>query len=444
MIVRFHAIAAGGDAVGRDESGRAVFAPLAAPGDVARVEVLETRRSFARGRVLEVLETSPDRVSAPCPVFGACGGCQVQHLSSDAQLHAKTEIVRDALTRLGGFENPPVEPCRASPQPFAYRNKAELHAQNSGHADGVAGAAGGALGFYARESHTVVDVSHCPIQRAENNALLAFLRTERETLPRNIQGATLRAASNGESLLQLHPKTYAAWPDARAFAERAMQRVPGLVGVAQRVPNERGRDILRAETPPFLLAGRDWLEETVLDLKLRVSKFGFFQVNTGLTPQLADVVRHFAGAPFGQGRALDLYCGVGLFGLLLARDGWQTHGVEFSRSAIEDAKGNAQRNDLPARFTTGDAARELTRCVEKRETFDLVVLDPPRAGAKECVAPLLKLCPARIIYVSCDPATLSRDLKMLSASYELRRATPLDMFPQTGHVETVAWLQRRD
>ncbi len=442
MRVQFQSIAAGGDAVGRDETGRVVFAPYAAPGDVAGVAVDEEHRAYARGHIERLEIVSAQRVTPPCPFYlpardndpaTACGGCQVQHLQYEAQLAAKRDIVRDALQRIGGIRDDVVQPCIPSPLPFAYRNKADLVVTI---ADGQP-----QIGFFARGSHHVIDVTHCPIQQTPNNELLAAARdciaaglappfdpaTGRGVLRRLIA----RTASDGSTLL-IAVTSRAAWPESQAFAESMKAAVPSLVGVLWRPPRQEAR----------VIAGRDWLEETVSGLRLRVTGEDFFQVNAALTPTLVDTALRMAHVQGGE-RALDLFCGVGLFALALARAGARVLGLESNRVAVHDARFNAQRNGLAAlaAFRASDAVTELKRL--SADEWEVILLDPPRAGAADCLAELVRLRPRRIVYVSCDPATFARDVKILTAQhYHLAQAVPLDLFPQTAHIETVARLER--
>lgn len=529
--VHFHNLAAGGDAVGRDETGRAIFVPGAAPGDIALVEIEREHKVYARGRLAQLETTSAARVEPPCPFYArpvptrpatqsdalvlsasggagdlhsaalhfadharfACGGCQWQHVEYAAQLEAKRNLVSEALRRIGGAGDSVrdvVEPCVPSPAPFAYRNKAEFVVAltvdfpeadfpeaAAPFQDGEARATdekAWRAGFFARESHQVVDVSHCLIQQEPNNGLLRAARGALEAgfaTPFNpatgdgvLRRLTARTASAGDSLL-IAETTDADWPQARAFAAHMRAAAPNLVGVLRRQMRHDQTRREQSHEPVQLLdganGGRDWLEETVSGLRLRVTGDGFFQVNTALTPALLETALRLAEAGPGQ-RVLDAFCGVGLFSLALARAGADVTGIEVSRAAVRDARDNAARNALPAAFREGDAAREMNRLAHRAQNLkassrrapgkparepppEIVLLDPPRAGAAACVPALLRLRPRRIVYVSCDPATLARDVRALSAGgYRLARAVPLDLFPQTAHVETVAQLDLVD
>ena len=400
LTVRFHGMA-GREAVGRDENGLAVFAPFAAPGDLARVVITKQTRAFARGEVVELLEAGPQRAAPGCPYFGPqsqvlpCGGCQWQHVTLEAQLEAKRLMVRDALQRIGGLHHVEVEPCLPSP-PWNYRNKADFEIRSKG--------AGIGIGFNAFASRDLVNIESCPIQSEANNAVLAAVRqlllsrpewveAARTTLP----GLVVRSNSSGEALALLEGRL----PHAEVFAAALMGAVPGVQGLLVRGPGDA------AET-----FGQDWLLEQVDGLELRVTGSGFFQVNQFLTATLLCTVLEMLQPQPGE-RALDLFCGVGLFALGMARAGAKVTGVEAYAPAIEDARWNAKRNSLKARFEVGLAARYLQR--SQPGAWDAVVLDPPRSGAADLMPLLAAAAPPRAVYVSCDPATLARDLKVLCA-----------------------------
>jgi len=526
----FYALSASGDAVGRDADGRTVFAPLAAPGDRAEVEIVQQHARFVRARVTHLRHLSQQRLVPPCPFYWReepraapqpeCGGCQLQHIEYSMQCQSKRDFVVQALARIGGVADAEqlVAPCVASPQTFAYRNKADYvvaaqkiaaekseqnigapgtqttidhepnsHASN-GHEPNGQEPNGQAkrnrenvqIGFFARDSHRLIDISRCLIQQEPNNLILEAVREScaaglampfdpdsgRGVLRRVIA----RTATNGEACL-VAVTTSEAWPQEAEFARFMRQRVPQLVGVLRRT--ERGRaehvraehvraEHVRAEgsrakrgrggrEETRLLDGRDWLEENVEGLSLRVRGDGFFQINSWTTPLLLQTALRLAQVQPGE-RVLDLYCGVGLFALAMARAGAQVLGIEQNRAAVQMARENANRNNLQAEFVDGDTVLVLRRQAQNKARskrseakVDLVVLDPPRAGAAPCLLEIVRLQPRRIVYVSCDCATLARDVRFLTAAgYRLAEIVPLDLFPQTAHVEAVARLERLD
>jgi len=434
--VQFHGIAAGGEGVGRDENGKTIFAPLAAPGDVGEVRVTRDQRHFAHGKLVALVESGPGRVTAPCPHYpivaglgaskgGECGGCQLQHLTRTAQLEAKRRVVADSLIRIGGLTGLEVEPVRAG-WDWNYRNKADFVV---GTTD-----AGPVVGYFAPASHDLVDIEACPLLRAELNELLASVRAHLNANPHwafdahsgrgDLRRVVVRVSTEGETLITLvtaRPR----WDDAEALARALRAAHPELRGVLSRGPREA----------PRVVAGRGDLVERIAGLEFRCGGDAFFQVNPEVTAGLVKTVVELVGAGRGA-NVLDLFCGVGLFGLALARAGARVTGIESHPGAVADAIHNASANRLRATFREGDALRELDRFAPG--SFGLVVLDPPRSGAPGIAAKLARLGPARVVYISCDPATLARDARALGElGFRAERAVPFDLFPQTAHVETV-------
>jgi 23S rRNA (uracil1939-C5)-methyltransferase len=382
MFIELEQMTPSGECIGRVD-GLAVFVAQALPGEQAEIEVIHRRRSFARARITHLLRPSPDRVAAPCPHFGVCGGCDWQHIRYEAQVRFKTAIVREQLARIGGLVHAEVRECIASPLPYAYRNRIQLVAS-----------ANGRLGYRARNSHDVIEVEACPIAGPQLNALIA------------------------EAHDAAHP---GATVDLRTDSVDARARLPSHDGA----PDERK---LR-----FALHGEHY----------NVSDDSFFQVNTHVADTLiAEVLK--ALAPLSDAHVLDLYCGVGLFTVPLARQGQRVVGVEVSASAVADARANTAIFGQRVTIVQADVAAALNRCSIREHAWDAVVLDPPRAGMKkEALDALISLNAPRIVYVSCDPATLARDARLLcNGGYALAYAQPLDMFPQTRHVETVAVFMR--
>ena len=443
--VTFHALVAGGEAVGREAAGReaagkTVFAPFAAPGDVATVQIQAEKPAFARGLIGEIEIFSPDRIAPLCPQFrpqaprNSCGGCAWQHVSLSAQRLAKREIVRSALERIGGQNGTDIVEAVRGGAGFGYRNKADLVIGR--------GENGAEIGFFARESHDLVDAPNCPIQNPKNEEIL---RAAREILAQHPNWAfdarsgrglwrrlVARTASNGETLaiLVVGGEAAVSSQQTRQIAQMLRERVPHLVGVLATA----GRGAAN------LVWGRDDLTESVNGLDFRVSGCAFWQVNTEMSPLLAETVLEMADVQEGE-RALDVFCGAGFFALHLARADADVTGIETHRGAVRDAIWNAKNNALSAHFRDGEANQQLARFGPG--DFDLMVLDPPRAGARDCLGSLLKIAPRRLIYVSCDPATWARDAKVLSENgYVLSRVIPFDLFPQTAHVEVVSQFER--
>jgi 23S rRNA (uracil1939-C5)-methyltransferase len=432
--LRLDSVAVGGEAVGRHE-GMAVFALWGCPGDEAEVEITEVSRRFARGLVRSVIEPSPDRVDPPCPHFGDCGGCQLQHVSYEAQLRHKTAMVRDALQRIGGITDVEVADTIGMDEPWRYRNRAQYSAavNESGKL---------ALGFARYHSHDVIGLSECNIQHPLSERIR---RAVERLLPPIDQGGRERSLllgvetfvsfSSGRGLVTLVCEGQPAF--LRPLANALTEEVSEVAGVL--FARRRGRAAVH-RSPAEAVVGEGHLLEEIGGHTYRVAADSFFQTNPAQTARAVELVIEWADVGGGD-TAVDLYCGVGTFLLPLAGRARRAFGVEGADSAVSDGKANARTWGLRnVTFYQRNVERVLPRWVERGRRADVVVLDPPRKGAGPIItASVAKLQPRRIILVSCDPATLARDLKHLAElGYPCRRLQPIDMFPQTWHVEAVA------
>ena len=367
-------------------NGQDIFVLGGIPGERVVAEVIRARRNYAAAQVVELLQSSPDRVTPPCGYYGACTGCQWQHLDYAAQLQAKEDKVTDALARVGGFYNAPVGPIMPSPQQYGYRN----------HARFTVGRAGGDLGFVNRETRRFVRIDRCMLMHEGINALLAELQ---DRCGETTQLAIRAGRETGDFLVQ-----------------------PPL------------------KNPAITIAtGQKRYRESVAGRQFLVASPSFFQVNTEQAACLIDTVRVALNLQ-GAETLLDAYTGVGAFAILLAPHAKKVYAVEESAAAVADARENAAGLDN-VEFLLGKTEEVLA---DLPEPPDAVILDPPRAGCQPAALQgIIKLEPPRLVYVSCDPETLSRDLKILcNGGYDLEQIRPLDMFPQTHHVECVAALTR--
>ena len=425
--------------------GFTVFVPFALPGERVTAAIEEVKKNYARARLKAIVEASPDRVDPLCPVFWRCGGCQLQHMAYHAQLAAKRQRVIDALARIGGLSGVPVRETIGMADPWHYRNKAQL----------PVGMAGGRLagGFFAPGTHDIVPIDACLIQRAENNAavkaaLAAAVEAEIPAYDEQTGKGVLRhilcrvGTASGEVMVLLVTAT-AELPEGRRIVRHLREKIPNLASVQQNINPARTNVILGSRTR--LLWGRETITERVCGLEFDVSAASFFQINTVQAEVLYGIVQEYAGLT-GTETLADVYCGTGTIALCLAPRAKEVIGIEEAEAAVRDARQNARRNGIAnASFLAGDAAEVLPRLVEDGLRPDVVVLDPPRAGcARQVLDALAKVAPRRIVYVSCDPASLARDLAILSAAgFSVREAQPVDMFPQTSHVECVALIERK-
>jgi 23S rRNA (uracil1939-C5)-methyltransferase len=404
-VVDLLALVYGGDAMGRLPDGRAVFAPCGLPGERVRLRLVEQKRGYARGELLEVLRPSPERVLPGCPDAAGCGGCHYAHMTYPAQLAAKTDILRDQLRRVAGFSDPPVEPIVPSPQEWRYRNAIQFHLDPDGRP-----------GFQAPGSHRVVPVEDCRLCLPAISAVLPALDFAGAGAIERVQ---VRAGMEDEILLVLEssdplpPELSVDLPISVVFVG------PGGL----------------EENAPLVLAGDDHLRCEALGRPFRVSAGSFFQVNT---PQAENVLRYLLDSlPLSPEKLLlEVYAGVGLFSAFLAPRVGRLAAVEASPSAIEDFAANLDDTDNVDLYA--GPAEEILPALDLRP--DLALLDPPRAGlAPPALDALLVLRPPCLAYVSCDPATLARDAKRLAAAgYRLQSVRPFDMFPQTYHIESVS------
>jgi 23S rRNA (uracil1939-C5)-methyltransferase len=424
-------LAHGGSSVGRAVDGRVVFVAAGCPGDLVTAAVTADHGRYLEAEIVEVVSPSPERRTPPCPYFGRCGGCQWQHVAYGAQAEAKRTQVADALARIGGVTGIEVEPIVLGESPYGYRNKLEMRV-------GVAADGKPALGLSAARSDEIVPIDAC---------LLLPARAER--LPKSVGGAlrylAARAPFDLERVaLRVAMKTrdleVALWGPPGPMPRQAVARTltdavhPTSITRVLCKDDPKRRSDLKVE----VLAGRGHWRERIGAFEYRVSAPSFFQANTAAAASLVSLVLERLGAD-GSDRVLDLFAGVGTFTLPLSTVAGEVVAIEGTGSSVRDLRANIESAHLQADVMPGDAARALADA----GGFDLAVVDPPRAGmAPDTLKALVRSRARRICYVSCDTATLARDVHALSdAGYHLVSATPVDMFPQTWHVETVAVLE---
>jgi 23S rRNA (uracil1939-C5)-methyltransferase len=443
ITVPIHGLGHSGEGVGRHE-GLTVFVPGGAPGDTLRVKVTEVKKNYARGNLVEVVEASPDRVVPICPVVGECGGCQLQHIAYPAQLELKRQTVVDALERLGKLQGVTVHPTAGMDTPWSYRNKAQYPV---GTRSGKVVA-----GFFAPGTHRIVDIEQCEIQHPLGNQIMLVVkelaqkygvpiydeRTHKGVL-RHVLARVGRGTGEAMAVLVTNGPEL---PSGKKIAADLMERLPGIVSVVQNINPEQTNVVLGRKNK--LLAGKEQIIDYIGDLEFAISPVSFFQVNPAQTEVLYGKALEYAGLT-GSETVLDIYCGIGTISLFLARQAREVIGIEIVPPAIENARENAERNGVAnARFICGDAAVEMPRLAEDGVTADVIVIDPPRKGCDEPVLQAMAaMGPRRIVYVSCNPASLARDLGILEGlGYKTLEVQPVDMFPHTAHVECCSLLVR--
>jgi 23S rRNA (uracil1939-C5)-methyltransferase len=397
-------MAHGGEALGRHQ-GRVIFVAHCIPGERVRVEVIEDHQRWSRGCLLEVLEPSPHRVEPPCPHFGTCGGCQWQHIGYEAQVAFKTDVLRDQLRRVGHFADPPLAEAIPSPNPWAYRNHLQLSAVS-----------GGGLGFWDVRGTRVMSIETCLLPHPLVWSMAEMMEVGEEGEGTFMRRLALRAGTHtGERMMVFETE--------------------GDVAPEIEVDVPVSCVLLMEDGTPVNLIGRNWLTEELVGRRFRISAGSFFQVNTPQAEALLEAVSRFL-SPQGDETLLDLYCGVGTLALSLVDRVRRVIGIEAYGPAVADARANAREGE-PVEFIEGQAEGVLG---ELDLSVEAVIVDPPRAGcAGRVLQELGRLSPSRLIYVSCDPATLARDGRRLAeAGYHLEAVQPVDMFPQTYHIESVA------
>ncbi len=433
-----------GRGIGRCE-GLAVFVPETLPGEQVKARVTLVKKNFAVAALLSIGKASPDRVEPACPVYELCGGCQLQHLSYEGELQMKTQQVRDALKRIGHLDDVKVLPTLANVQPLYYRNKMQVP---------VAGGKGSLrIGCFAKGTHRVIDVEDCCIQRRENNRIAAVARQwmtryhipaydedRRTGLVRHIMGRV--GVHTGEIMVCLVTAAEERVPHRKELVQMLQAAIPGLTSVVQNV-NKRSTNVILGEKT-YLVYGKETIQDKIGNLTFHISAQSFFQVNSEQVEVLYNKALEFADLR-GTETVVDLYCGTGTITLFLAQKARLAVGIEIVPSAIRDAKKNARANHLAnAEFLLGDAAVEMPRLVKDGLRPDVVVVDPPRAGCEARVLDAIaRVRPEKVVYVSCNPATLARDLAYLKErGFAIAKVQPVDMFSRTHHVETVCLLSK--
>ena len=437
-IVEFTDLLANGQAVGRFD-GMVVFVDGPLPGERARIRLTEVKAKYAVGDVVERETTSPDRAKPFCPVFGVCGGCQVQHLAYPAQLAWKRRIVADALGRIGGFTDLSVNEPIGMREPRAYRNKMALVVEPGGAAP--------VFGFYRARSHDLVPIERCPIVLDKLDAAIGGL-VEAARAPATapafagVRHVVMRSGLQSPAGV-LSLTTEGKSVSIAALAPQLAERIPGVGGISNSYGLANANAVIGRQMD--FVWGKREMEETIEGVRFRVSPASFFQINGEM---VAAIFRALAPLVDGAAHIVDLYCGAGTFAIYFASRGADVVGIEENASAVAEARGNARLNRVEerVRFVKARVEGELGNPAgrEALRAADVVFLDPPRKGSDEgTLAALADADVAQIWYLSCNPATLARDLRLLAGrGYRVGLVQPFDMFPQTGHVETLVTLAR--
>lgn len=452
QLIKIHGLGAAGEGVGKainnaqcvmrnDNLERlAVFVEGALPGEEVLTEIETRKKNYAVARLVEVVKSSAERVEPFCPLYKDCGGCQLQHLSYAAQLKWKRQQVVDAIERIGKLEGVAVFDTLGMDNPLRYRNKMQFPVGK-----------GLSIGCYSRGTHRIIDTPACLIQNEGNDKILTAVRNvakkfnlqpydedKHRGFLRHVMG---RVGSNGELMIVLVTANK-NFPNEKNFVRALLRELPDVTSIQQNVQTYHNNVILGRDTR--VLYGKPTIHDKIGELTFNISARSFFQVNTAQAEVLYKTALDFAELR-GHETIIDAYCGTGTIGLFMARRARRVIGVEVVSSAIEDAKRNARDNHVRnAEFHIGDAVKVLPRLLDAGTYADVVIVDPPRAGCdKKVLETFAAMEPEKIIYVSCNPATLARDLNVLAAlDYQTKKIQPVDMFPFTSHVESVAQVVR--
>lgn len=448
-----------GEGVGRYE-GMTFFVKGAIIGDVIRAGVLKLKKTYGYARIVEIIKESPFRTEPPCPVAGKCGGCSLMNLSYERQLKYKEDKIISCLTRIGGInpeEKIEILPIIGAQSPLRYRNKAQLPVGQDEKGNPV-------TGFYAGHSHNIIDCEDCLLQPQIDSAIIHAVKKymekcgvsayNEETGKGLVRHVLVRVGFRTGEIMVCVIINGDSLPKEERLIDMLKKTVSGcnsaenkyiLKNVSININKENTNVIMGPKV--LTIFGEDYISDYIGDLKFRISPHSFFQVNPEQTKKLYDTALSFAGLT-GTETVWDLYCGTGTISLFLAGSAKKVYGIEIVPEAIADARENAKDNNIDnTEFFVGAAEEVLPDYLKKHpeSRADVVVLDPPRKGCDEkLINAVITLDPQRIVYVSCDPATLARDIAIFSEKgYRLKKVRGCDMFPHTSHVETVCLLSRK-
>ena len=437
QIIKITGLGSSGEGVGK-LGELAVFVEGALPSEEISAEIETRKKNYAVARLVEVLKPSQDRVEPFCPLYKDCGGCQLQHLSYPAQLKWKRQQVVDAVERIGKISGVEIFATLGMENPLRYRNKMQFPVGKNLK-----------IGCYARGSHKIIDTTSCAIQNAQNDKILAAVRKvakKFEIQPYNedthkgfLRHVMGRVGADGEFMIVLVTAAK-NFPNEKNFVRALLKELPDVTSIQQNIQTFKNNVILGRETK--VLYGKPTIRDKIGDFSFNISARSFFQVNTAQAEILYQTALNFANLR-GNELIIDAYCGTGTISLFMAKKARKVIGVEVVSSAISDAIKNARENHIKnAEFIVGDAVKVIPQIPDYAE---VVIVDPPRAGCdKKVLETFAAMKPEKIIYVSCNPATLARDLKILDeCGYKTKKIQPVDMFPFTSHVESVAQLVRK-
>ena len=432
-----------GQGVGRIDNFT-IFVDGPIKGEEVEIKIIEVKKSYAVGKLIKILKASPERVEPPCKVYHRCGGCSLQHMSAEAALKFKTDVVTENIRRIGGLKDVVIHDTIGMENPFNYRNKAQYPV---GMQKGEM-----VVGFYAKRSHDIVNSPVCIIQHSdsdkaklivkrflEENKISIYDETTGKGLVRHIM---TRIGFNTGELMVVLVLNGSSLPKQDKLVKMLTEEMPQIKSIVLNVNTAKTNVILGSKN--IVIYGDDSITDYIGKFKFNISPLSFFQVNPVQTEVLYNKALEYAGLT-GEETVFDLYCGIGTISLFLSEKAKKVYGVEVVEDAIRDAKENAKLNGVNnVEFIVGEAERIIPDMYSKGIKADVVVVDPPRKGCDEVLLEtLVNMSPKRIVYVSCNPSTLARDLAFLSEKgFEVLEVQPVDMFPWSSHVECVVLMSR--
>ena len=409
--------------------------------ETAEIEITYLKKDIFFGRVIKIINPSKDRQKPKCPYFSSCGGCSIMHLSYEKQLEYKQKKVQDCLKRIGNL-NVKVLPTLGMVEPYNYRNKIQMPIKLSKNGKIVSG-------FYKEKTHEIVPIETCYIENKKADKILASIRNlmkkfkilqyDEDKRKGVIRHVLIRTSYHFEEIMAVLVTNIDAFPGRNEFVKELKRNNPEITTIVQNI-NTRDTNVILGEKQR-ILSGKGFIKDILCGIEFKISPKSFYQVNPIQTEVLYSKAIELAQITKND-LVLDAYCGIGTIGLIASKNAKQVIGVEIVKDAVIDAINNAKNNNIKnAYFYEGDAGKFIVDQYKQGIVFDVVIMDPPRKGSDEAfLSTLIKTKPNRIVYVSCDPATLARDLKYLSSHYNIDLVQPVDLFPHTFHIENVVSL----
>ena len=422
-----------------------IFVPNALINETIEYKIIKVKKNFAIGKLLNVIVESDSRVEPPCVYYDKCGGCQLQHMTYQAQLTMKKEQVINLFHRKGSFNDTVIHDTVGMEDPWRYRNKSQIPIGLNNNKKPI-------MGFYRQRSHDIIDMDSCLIQDEKHQQVMNDVKQliselnisvyNEKTKKGLLRHLVVRSGHYTNQMMIILVTNGKAFKQANQLVEALVKLHPNVTSIKQNINDAHSNVIMGRKS--ITLYGTDEIEDKLSEITFNISDQSFYQINSHQTEKLYNQALEYAQLT-GNEIVLDTYCGIGTIGLYMAGKSKHVYGVEVVPSAIKDAEENATINQLEnTTFVCGKAEEVILKCKAEGIRPDVVMVDPPRKGCDETfIKTLLELNPKRIVYISCNPSTQQRDAQLLSQQYDLKEITPVDMFPQTTHIETVALFERK-